>query len=899
MIDRAVPKSSPTSRRTDRPAASSLRQRALATVVGAAALVAGAGAHAADDPAIEALKAELARTQAENARLRQQLGQQAAPTPEPVAAAPVAAAAPAAEAASAPALAAVTVRSRNRLATLQETPTAASVVGGDELQRLGSTSMRDITSRAASVTRQNSSNARSSDLAIRGIGRKGNSEAQDPNVGITVDGVSYGYAGLSAWDFVDVDNVQVLRGPVGSLGGKNANVGGLYVTTKKPSFTPGTDVSISLGNRDSLVASTAITGPLVDNLLAWRGTFYVDKVNGAFVNTYNAGDASYTDRNKLSGKIQLLFTPGDDFSALLSYDKEPRTFENDNGLNLFHHPPATYSDGKAVKLATDASHLLARRWFGQLASYSYDNNYLNYNSGVQRDDEQRPLLTGMGGGSADLQWHLGDYQLRSITAFRNLYFDARNDEGTVFDISTQGGGGIRYAQWSEELRLNSPVGGAVDYQTGFYIIRNHHAVDSKVGFGSDAGAWFASDAAYKTLDADGAGRNLLSDSLAYVRTNGTADNRSLAPALYGQLNWHLSDPLTLTVGGRVTHEHRTASNFNAVIDPGYGADLDVLATNPDLAANDYFGAAYSALTATQQSQLTAAAALRKGKIGKLYGVTPAQQISKTQYNFNASPTWKFSEAVTGYVSFQHGEKAGVAQVVNGDSLNALPEETNNLEAGLKTSLLDKTLTLDVDVFQANVRNYQLTAYVLDPVATAANSGVSQFISATGNAAKVRARGVELDATYTGLSDTTVRVSGAFNDSRFISFTNASVPAEADPAGAKSQDLSGATLPGAAKWTGNLGLERRWALPAGREIHADANYAYTSKYNSDVALSQYGWIHGYGVTDLGLGIARSDHGWDVSLIAKNAFNVYAKAWGFSSGTLDTTPRWLAVNFSARI
>ncbi len=900
------------------------RPSAIAALVAGLVLIGATGAHAQEGNPLEALKAELARTQAENARLRQALEDTRKASP-PVAAASAtepaqdatAAAAPA-SGASAPALAAVTVRSRNRLASLQDVPTSASVISGDELQRLGATAMRDITARAANVTRQNSSNARSSDLAIRGIGRKGNSEAQDPNVGITVDGVSYGYAGLSAWDFVDVDSVQVLRGPVGTLGGKNANVGGLYITTRKPSFTPSADVSITVGSRDGLLASAAIGGPVIDDLLAWRGTFYIDKVEGAFSNTYNAGDDTYTDRNKLSAKLQFLLTPSPDFSALFSYDKEPRTFENDNGLNLFHAPPATYSDGVAVNLATDPGHLLQRRWFGQLASYSYNDNYLNYASGRQDNDEQRALITGTQGGSVDLAWQLGDYRLRSITAFRNLYFDARNDEGTVFDISTQGGGGIRYAQWSQELRLNSPIGGPLDYQVGLYAIRNHHDVDSKVGFGGDAGAWFASDRQYAALDATGAGRNLLANSLNYVRTIGTADNRNFSPAVYGQFNWHLSDPLTLTAGARVTHEHRTASNFNKITDPGYGQTLDFatdangqLATtnsaaqlaDADAAAAEYFGAAsYASLTPAQQQQLGYATALRKAKLGKLYSTVAATPISDTQANFNLSPTWRFSDQVTGYVSFQHGEKAGVAQVVNGDSLNARPEATNNFEIGLKNALFDKTLTLDADLFLANIRNYQLQAYVLDPVATALlpPGSAPVYIAATGNAAKVQAKGLEVDATYTGLRGTTLRFSGAYNISRFISFPNSSLPAEADPSSTvKSQDLSGRTLPGAAKFTGNLGFEHRIPVLGNRELHFDGNYAYTSRYNSDVTLSQYGWIKAYGVTDLGIGLGRLDRTWDVSLLVKNAFDTQAKAWGFTSGTLDTTPRWVAVNVSARI
>ena len=897
---------------------------AVAALIAGLACLVAPDAQAQDNASLETLKADLARARAENARLRQELDDgrkasapaAAASSAEP--ARPEAAAAAPASAGSAPALAAVTVRSRNRLASQQDVPASVSVVSGDELQRLGATSMRDITARAANVTRQNSSNARSSDLSIRGIGRKGNSEAQDPNVGITVDGVSYGYAGLSAWDFVDVDSVEVLRGPVGTLGGKNSNVGGLYITTRKPSFTPSADVSLTIGSRDGLLASAAIGGPVVDDLLAWRGTFYVDKVRGAFSNSYNAGDDTYTDRNKLSGKLQFLLTPAPGLSALFSYDKEPRTFENDNGLNLFHAPPATYSDGVAVNLATDPSQLLKRRWFGQLKSYSYDDNYLNYASGRQDDDEQRALITGTQGGFLDLGWQMGDHKLRSITAFRNLYFDARNDEGTVFDISTQGGGGIRYAQWSQELRLDSPVGGPVDYRVGLYAIRNHHDVDSKVGFGGDAGAWFASNTQYNALDANGNGRNLLANSLNYVRTIGTADNRNFSPAVYGQLNWHLSDPLTLTAGARVTHEHRTASNFNKITDPGYGENLDFATTaagqlaaantaaqraDADAAAVEYFGAtSYATLTPAQQQQLGYATALRKSRLGKLYGTVASVPISDTQTNFNLAPTWKFSDQITGYIALQHGEKAGVAQVINGDSLNAKPESTNNIEIGLKNALFDRTLVVAADLFLANIRDYQLQAWVLDAAATALlpPGSAPVYLSATGNAAKVQSKGLEVDATYSGLRDTTLRFSGAWGLSRFISFPNSALPAEANPSSTvKSQDLSGRVLPGAARFTGNLGGEHRILVFGDRALHFDGNYAYTSRYNSDVTLSQYGWIKGYGVTDLGIGLGRADRSWDLSLLVKNAFNTLAKARGFTSGTLDTTPRWVAVNVSARL
>src|SRR5262249_9115180 len=123
-------------------------------------------------------------------------------------------------------------RERNTLRSKQNVPASVSVVDAGSLQALGADSLREITRRAANISRANTSNARNQALVIRGIGRRGTTEAQDPTVGINVDGVPYAYTGLAAWDFVDIDSVEVARGPQGTAGGHNPSFGQLTLRTK-------------------------------------------------------------------------------------------------------------------------------------------------------------------------------------------------------------------------------------------------------------------------------------------------------------------------------------------------------------------------------------------------------------------------------------------------------------------------------------------------------------------------------------------------------------------------------------------------------------------------------------------------------------------------------------------
>lgn len=816
------------------------------------------------------------------------------------------------------------------LQAVKELPQSISVLTGADLQLQDAVDMGGITRRAANV-KWNSGNSREFSFSIRGLGYQSNTEAEDPSVGVTVDGVPYAYNPLSSFDFTDINNVEVLRGPQGTAGGKNANVGAINVTTNVPTFDPEASYSAAYGQRNSIIGWGVIGGPVIDGLLAWRGTLTVDKEGGYISNLYNASE-TYGNRDRVAGRVQFLLTPTEDFHALFRFDLEPTGAEFYNGMTIYTRTPAYYANGKPNPLTTDASTRLARSWFTQQSDYTYTGDYL-YGAGQNAVDNnsQRPLITRSRGGSAQLDWTLADYTLSSLTAYKDYHFYASNDEGTPFDVTTASGGGVDYRQATEELRLSASAGGVVDYQTGVFLLTSGTQGPvsvSKNGWGSDAGAWFSNASQYATLDADGNGRSLLENSLDGMRKAGYEYDQKKSAALYGQAKWHLSEPLTLTTGVRATYEDRRTTNNALITANGYGAALNPVLVNgvqlggfgsnatgallstdtaqqialANAVAQQYFNvASYSALSAGQLKQVAAAKALRQAQMGVLWNNVTAQPFSKIQPSFVVSPSYKINSDLTAYVSMQHGEKAGISQTTNGVSNLTQPEKSTAYELGTKAILLNETLTLNTDLFLNNIRNYQQAVQVFDAYTTAQNNdGNKYYISATGSAAKVQTKGFEVDATYIGIPYTSIRFSGAYNDAVYKDFKNAGQPLENGNQSSPYRDASGMTLPGAAKVTFDLDVSYRHGLWSDKDFFVSFDTAFTSAYNSDVTgLSSYAWIPAHSTTDFSIGLGRSDRRFDVSLLVKNLFDDQSHLATTWNSYTPAPPRWVGVMVNGKL
>lgn len=503
----------------------------------------------------------------------------------------------------------VVVKAKPKLAKLHEVAQSVSVVSGQELNRELSRDLGDITRRAANV-QFNQNNTRGASLSVRGLGKRSFTETQDPSVGVTVDGVPYALTQLANFSFYDVEAVEVTRGPRGTEGGLSASSGKVNVTSKMPTFTPTAELSAAYGQRESLILQGALGGSVIDNFLAWRGSFIVDKARGFYENEY---DRNYTlyNRDRLSGRAQLLFTPTSNLTARFVADFEPKQPQLQNGLTFYHAQPFRFADGSLTdrngttaysKLngyfshsnqfaLTDTTSPGAISAVGSRAAagqYFYNRGftYNDYVGGEQRGtvwfDQNKGQTVNNQGAAALIDWDVGSHVLSSRTGVREYRFDAHNDEGTPFDISVDGGGGVKYNQWTQEFKVANKPGGWLDYKAGVIGLWTKDNIDSKTGWGADAGAWFATNGQYNSLYRNaganrGAGEAILKDLLQDARTLETTEVRTQSGALFGESDLHFTDKLTLTAGVRVTHEDRKSRNFRLIARNGAGGAFNPVA----------------------------------------------------------------------------------------------------------------------------------------------------------------------------------------------------------------------------------------------------------------------------------------------------------------------------------
>ena len=842
----------------------------------------------------------------------------------------------------------VTVRAGRRLEALAEVPKSVSLVTQDELTQFDASNLTEVLRRLGNV-RWNYGNPRTGSFSLRGVTAGAGNDKIDPSVGLTVDGVSYAYLPLAVGSNIfDADTVDVTRGPQGTQGGKQTSVGQINVRVRQPSFTPEASASLTLGQLNAVKTEAVAGGALVSDKLAWRVSFSRDQQDGAFTNQYPdlRGRQSYVNTDRTYARAQLLYTPSNDWRIRVLYDIQPNGAEYLNGLSFRKDTPDFYDNGGAVNKTNTTVAKLGRRWFTQQSSYS-PTDYYNY---PVYQDNNGAIITGTRGALVDASWTHGNQTLTSLSSWRNHYFSAQNDEGTPFDVTKNGGYITTYWQLSQEFKLSSFGNKLLDYEAGLYFLKSTSDSLSRTRFGSDAGAYNASVAQYNTLDAGAAtsattttlntaaGRELLRDSEngLYRATQSYLDNQTRAA--YANLQWHLSKPLTLTTGIRATHESRKLEEAQLVYDNGFGAALNPVNVNnvalggfsstatgalaasntaaqrslADVVANRYFGVpitatpgqAYGSLTAAQLAQVAAAKALRLAGIGTLYADAFAQPYQGTLWTGQLSLTYDFRDNLTGYVTWQRGAKAGIAQFNGVDATGAArsqpadPERSNAYEIGFRGNFLNRNLILNADLFLDNISDFQQSVYFYDAYATAlANDGIARYTSGVGNVGKVQTKGLEVDAAYNVTKRFSIRFTGTYTDARYRSSVLLALPAERANEG-QFYDANGQQLQNAPKV--QFSFTPQYSVPVGvnKLVHTSVSYSYSGRENLDASLSRYSWKPGSGIADLSIGLGRSDESWDFNLVVKNLLD---EKWGnatWSTYNINTAPRWIGLTARAR-
>lgn len=750
----------------------------------------------------------------------------------------------------------VVVTSRRKEEKLQEVPIPIAVITGETLRRDNIVTVQDMSRRVPNLG-VTATNVRQTSIALRGLGKNSGNESMESSVGVMVDNVWSSWVGSTWTNYVDIDHVEVLRGPQGTLQGKNSNLGLINVNTKAPSFKSGFYIDGFAGNRDSLQGKASATGTLLPGLLAYRGSIFVDKRDG-FVRNMDSpvtqGDVQET--NALGGRVQFLFTPSDTVSARVIADRSSST--QTMSITPLQNDPATFADG-TVRTSSFTTRL-NRDWFdnlrnsGQPLTVTGDPRKISQNDRqVSRGDQE--------GVSGEINWDVGSHKLTSISAYRDSLFEPHHDgDATTADIQHISGWTVQNQQWTQELRLSSQQPGPIDYQVGLFGMRTSAETHNQRMYGADAGAFYAKTADYALLNADPLGRQVMRDSLNHVLQTGYLNPQVTSLAAFGQANWHITDKATLTLGLRETWEHRDNVGNN-----GYGGGADL-----------------SYASAAQQA---AAINIQKAALGSIpVWSAPRQGFDQDAQNWLVNPSYKINKDVMAYFSVAGGQKSGAAQFSNSDGSvqNVNPEDVMDYELGIKSSWFDRKLAVNVNLYNTDIEGFQSQLQTVDPTTS---SGYNTIL---GNINGIQLQGIELETNWLAYKGLSLFMNGSYNHAVYTDFKNAPCPAEANSSG--FCDQTGLQIPNAPEFTANFGADYKVPFglglwnDLGLQWHAFIVNSYKSSANYNASLSASGLQDAYHVTDGGIGVSSKNGQYNLDLVGRNVFDtIYLTNSGQFSST----------------
>lgn len=705
----------------------------------------------------------------------------------------------------------VVVSARRRKEAVQDVPIPISVVTGKLIADAGAFNVNRVKELVPSVQLY-SSNPRNTGVSIRGLGTTFGltNDGIDPGVGFYVDGVYNARTAVTTLDFIDVEQIEVLRGPQGTLFGKNTTAGAFIVTTLKPQFTSGGTFELSYGNYGFIQAKGSVTGP-IGKKLAGRISFSGTQRDGLLYNT--STQKPVNDLNNLGFLGKLLYSPSEKVEITLSADATRQR-----------------PDGYAQVFAGVAPTLRAEyRQFEQIIT-DLEYTVPNQNPFDRKIDTDTPWKSGqdLGGVSINADIELGSGVLTSTTAFRYWNWDPSNDRDfTGLQALALSQAPSKQRQWSQEVRWAGTLTSKLSGVFGIFAFGQN--LDPNEAHTEESGIhqWRFS-------------QNTTSD---LWQTPGLLDGygiksyprlKNFSGALFGQLDWSLTDKLSILPGIRLNYDDKEVDFSRFTYGGLETEDPALIAIKNSVYSNQSFTA----------------------------------QVDDTNLSGQLTLAYKFSDQFNAYATYATGFKPvglnlGGLPTAAGQPILELavikPEEASHIEFGLKTSPTRNSV-LNITFFNTDIKYYQTQVQAAD---LSVNRGY------LANAEKVRVRGIELDGSLKIQDFLSVYGSVAYNDGKYISFTNAPPPLE-ETGGPTFKDISGGDLPGISEWATSLGTELTTTgqfFGKSGNFFIAADFFYRSAFSSNPSPSTYLVVDGYALLNARVGF-RATKGFSVFIWSRN-------------------------------
>jgi iron complex outermembrane receptor protein len=643
----------------------------------------------------------------------------------------------------------ITAQGRRQL--LQDVPIAVQAVGGEQLQNSGANDIRQLNQLAPSLLVSSTGSEANGSARIRGIGTVGDNPGLESSVAVFIDGVYRSRSGIGLNELGEVERIEVLRGPQGTLFGRNASAGLIHIITRRPEYEFGGYGELTYGNYDQIRAAGAVNVPFgetfagrIDAVYARRDGYYT------VVNPTGGTESRVNDRDRIFARGQLLFEPTDTLSFRLIGDYTDRD-ESCCG--------AVYLDRATNPLIGNLNNPATPILVGGVVNPN-GNNIINvlrdlgqpleaFSNPFSRNIYVSPGRTYEGntqdwGVSLEANWDLGGAALTSITAYRDYQSGQPGDldYGTVDILFRDAPGLVRSFQtFSQELRLNGTLfNDRLDWLVGAYYADEDLTLTDNIRFGTQYGRFatcrIVSGSALAALYSPGSPGCLAArpalfgaasplifaafDRLDSVRDRGSTQDRyfqnSRNYAFFTHNILHITDQLDFTAGLRYTNERKrfeaTFGNDNTAC-PAQQAALGPFLTNPALGA-----LAGGLIALTCQGNSTS----------ELNGVSISDRRNEDEFTGTGVLSFRPTNNLLLYASYSRGYKAGGfnldrsalqvplrpfaatpggAQALVG-RLQFDPEINDAYEFGVKYSR--GPITLNVTAFRQDFRNFQLNTF---------------------------------------------------------------------------------------------------------------------------------------------------------------------------------------------